>query len=594
MNPVARPWRADDDACFSCAEQRADDRVLVIDRPAATKCPSCGYFRHGLPSAAKCPECGWDPAEPAERYLLDDDKAQARLISIGLALLLWTTFSLLAITLLMRFRDGWAGSLPVVNFPGPKVWGAVLLQRSLGSYPAPLGVSGHIAVMQGLLAIWFITTPPPVKVREGMFALRRLCRWTCIPLSGAAIGMMLATSQIQWYYRDDRDRVFLMLVLLVELPCTVMLYAYLRQLAGKDAAVKLGLTWVLIGATALISAAAVALLKVPVWSPKPGETDFVIAMIVYGSSALALALVAYSCIAKLAMTYGWRGFGPWLKPARREAGQVAALLRQVLAMARAHGATAVVAVGVVMWLMQWGDQLQVTHYLSRRAAMLGDLPFFGFLGPKVPGTFLATEAAFIGSRYDYRGSNTGPLWIAMTTLLVYWAMTMPTAQTRRSWLRVAARWLPTLAYGGVLLMVAAHGDIHDDARRQLSQKSKFMLAAMTSVELPATVLLYVYLATLARRLNAPAVARGLLIAGGLAGWTTLIAIGVGVSTDIIGRTWLDWRDTPGWLFAAGAVGALTIGSGLYAAWQVLRLLFVLCRPMLDAITRPQTPSPADA
>src|SRR5262245_27922773 len=119
-------------------------------------CDVCGYPRIGLPETAKCPECGEDPpALVKSRFghptLTVGRRRWLRQIALGLILLVFSYISALQIILVMNLD---AQVLAAVNMPAPKIAATALIQRAVGNRPGPWGVSGTLAVMGSVLAVW--------------------------------------------------------------------------------------------------------------------------------------------------------------------------------------------------------------------------------------------------------------------------------------------------------------------------------------------------------------------------------------------------------------------------------------------------------
>ncbi|MEM1012652.1 MAG: hypothetical protein AAGI46_10595 [Planctomycetota bacterium] len=566
------------------------DLTLIPDAPAAGRCRACGYLRHGLSAAARCPECGFDPAEPETSVaIVDDEAAHARLTTIGLVLLLTSTFTLLGVTLAMRFRDELGGSLVVVNFPGPKVWAAMLVQRSVGNYPGHWGVTGVVASVQTALAIWLVTSPRPARDFHHGETLRRLARWGTTALLGAGIGMTLSTQGIHWWSNDGRESFFVLLVCGVELPATLLLYLYLVRLASGDerAAMSLRLAgWIAVPLIAMAGAA--MLLKEPIADKLP-ESMMPVGMAIYGPASVVGALLAFDGIMRLIRRHAVVGFGPWVKPVTGGGDAIAVVARQAVVRVRRNAAAFVLLAGLVGWLLMTLDELRSAMWMPRHFGVLGDLPYLGFVGPMLDASFLFNgHNVYTGTRTHYGRPTNAALWQAIVTLLVVWAITVR-GNGGNETLRLVARWLCTIGIGAMLTIVAAAGPLQNDARAVLSQESKVRLVASGLLELPATLLLYGYLVTVANAHGRRDIAGCLAIAMLLAGSTLIVALITAASTDVVGRDWLDWHGSWAWIAGAATLGGLVVSAGLYATWCVGRLAATVLTSLSTRTQRvPQT------
>ncbi|MEM7807176.1 MAG: hypothetical protein AAF561_03605 [Planctomycetota bacterium] len=548
------------------------DLTLIPDAPAAGRCRACGYLRHGLAAAARCPECGFDPAEPETSVaIVDDEAAHARLVTIGLVLLLTSTFTLLSVTLAMRFRNELGGSLVIVNFPGPKVWAAMLIQRSVGNYAGYWGVTGVVAAVQTALAIWLITSPRPARDFHHGEMPRRFARWGTTVLLGAGIGMTLSTLGIHWWSNDGRESFFVLLVCGVELPATLLLYLFLVRLASGDerAATSLRLAgWIAVPLIAMAGAA--MLLKEPIADKLPGSM-MPVGMAIYGAASVAGALLAFDGIARLIRRHAVVGFGPWVRPVMGGGDAIAVFARRVVIRARRNAAAVVLLGGLVGWLLLTLDELRSAMWMPRHFGVLGDLPYLGFVGPMLDASFLLnSDSVYTGSRSHYGRPTNAALWQAIVSLLIVWAITVR-GNGGSATLRLGARWLCTLGIGAMLTVIASQGPLSHEARAVLSQQSKVHLVISGLLELPGTLLLYGYLVTVANARGRRDLAGGLAVAMLLAGVTLIVALVTAASTDVVGRDWLDWHGSWPWIAGAAMLGGLVVSAGLYATWCVGRL-----------------------
>src|SRR5947209_7673077 len=103
-------------------------------------CDVCGYSRRGLDAEALCPECGERPPllVGASDFVARtrEELAWLRTVALGLWILLGASFGALQVALVIPAGELSQGA---VNFPGPKIHAAAMVQRSIGGQPGPWG-----------------------------------------------------------------------------------------------------------------------------------------------------------------------------------------------------------------------------------------------------------------------------------------------------------------------------------------------------------------------------------------------------------------------------------------------------------------------
>lgn len=532
-------------------------------------CLSCGYNLHGLPSAALCPECGHDPSEsPLPRGAGDADLWWARSVVCGLVLLLVTSFLMLGVTVYMHFRSEWAGSLPVLNFPGPKLWGTALLQRSIGSAPGEWGVAGTRYGLIGLLALWLITTPRPAdRLGEPVLSLRILTRWVSLLGFGAMLGLLLGEDGVRNWESGERDVYFMLLVSLVELPATTLLYLYLRQIAVSfaDPPLRRALNILAIAVPACIGAAVVFLVLGDVWQQAKHQLPQQIMVAGYGAACVAAAALATAAVGRMALL---------LVPAATGSAAPLGIRQFVLDVYRQAKLRAltqskawfgwVIAAGLIGWVLISVSMLHTVLRLEFRTGLGGNWPMVNVIAPKI-------WAVPMVERFDsFQARTTEVLGAALLMVLCIWMVTVRRPGPDESWRspRRLARWGVTILVGCALGLVVGFGR-EAAVVRTASIYSSFTLPLTMFVEAPATLLLYLYLSVLARGEGDERLARHLSWAGLLA--VALILGGNGLFA--LSRSGVSGGALA--YFAVASYGLACVAVGLWATWSVLRLIRLL-------------------
>ncbi len=552
-------------------------RTGLLRRAAAParRCRTCGYNLHGLPSAAFCPECGEDPSEAAlPRSLGDADVWWARSVVAGIILLMATSFVMLGVTIYMHFRSEWAGSLPVLNFPGPKLWGTALLQRSIGSAPGEWGVAGTRFGLLGLLAFWLITSARPAdRLEESTLSLRRLTRWVSLLGFGAMLGLLLGEDGVRNWERGERDIYFMLLVSLVELPATTLLYLYLRQLTLTlhDPPLRRAMGVLSIAVPACIGAAVVILVLGDLWKEAKHQLPQQLMVAGYGAACVAAAALATASVGRLALL---------LFPATLGGAQPLGLRQFVLdvyrqaklrAMTQSRGWFGwVVAAGLVGWLVLSARMLETVLRLEFRTGFGGNWPMLNVIGPKVWGVPLVVRFdAFYGRANDMLAG-------VLLMVVCLWLVTVRRPATGagvESWHspRRAARWGVTILVGVAVGVVIGFG--RDAAViRTHSVYSAFAFPLTMFVEGPATLLVYLYLSVLARAAGDERLGRHLSWAGLL---SVMLILG-GNGMFLLSRAGIG--EGPAALVLVAGYGLSCVAVGLWATWSVLCLIRRLVLP----------------
>lgn len=550
-------------------------------RVGSPRCGTCGYLRHGLPEAAICPECGHDPAEaPLASVALDTDAWWARGVIAGLVLLMGASFVLLGVTAYMRFRSDWGGSLPILNYVGPKVWGAALLQRSIGYRPGEWGVTGtQFGLLVGL-AVWLITMPRPVdRLTEHLFSIRRLCRWGTLLGLGAMLGLLLNEDGVSYWETSDRDQYHLLLLSFIELPATTLLYLHLRQIGAtvRDPILSRSLNILAVAVPMCIGGAIVFLLLGDVWQDAKHQIVQQSMVGIFGAMCVALAALGAATLGRMILLLFPAAIGNFDASRSLTASAVTQLVRWRNLLTDSAAAIRPIAIALSLLGLIAISVLLTTDVLmfNFRTGYGGNWPMVNVPGPKIWGVPLAVR--FEGGAYSsYRLSiASGPLIRIVFLVNLVWLLTIAprVGLENRFSLRRMTRWGIALLIGiAIAAVIGLHPRNSTNLVESLSTTtltSAYTLPLTMFIEAPATLLLYLYLGHLAREFGRPAMSRQLVWVG--ITMTTLIVLGNGFF--VAGRFLSPqiWRDDALAAIPVIAYGAAAIIVGAWSTWCVLCL-----------------------
>jgi len=543
--------------------------------PPTAWCEECGYDLRGLSTGRPCPECGHVHASP--RPVLRPDLLWNRSVAVGLALLLGVTVYATSSVLVQPFSGDFGGTLPALNVPGPKLWAVPLLQRPIGQNPQWPGVVGTRTALFSLLAVWLITAPR-TEPEEGTGAdsalgwVRPAARWASVVLFGLAFGVLLASQGI-WPAELPPYR--LVLVGAVELPAAGLLYAHLHALArrvpGRQRRRVFELLRWLVPAAILGGVAMIA----TDWllgggDQGPGRGARLVVSAVYGAVVVTCGMAATAAVASLGLSYSAAAFP--------DAWRVVSGSRR-LARAAWHSAGsahnlslrfAAVAVGLVLFvtLPVFGNDL-ILWYTSRQGVG-GNLPFFNFPGPKLWAAAIVPE---LGGRY-YWDPIVSRTALGAMNLAAIWLMTLQLDGRESHLLRRLTRWLPVVMVGFALGLAAASRTMDRSDRVGADLRSEFFALTMVLCELPATVLIYLYLSTLASTYTRRLALKRNLVA---AGFAIPALVGTSLVAFLLSKDFRAARAAPAVLALCGAYGALALAAAVWTGMLVLALAGALVR-----------------
>jgi hypothetical protein len=416
-----------------------------------------------------------------------------RSLAIGLAIFLIYSFLALQVTLIMPVGSF---ELAAVNFPGPKLNATTPIQRSIGGQPGEWGVAGTMATLMQVAGIWLITMRRSVRGDwEPAVSLRSAARWVSILGAGGLVGLALSGSgEFIPPMSDQCGGILICAILLAELPANALVYLYLRRIARQLESKRAEqiLNWCIWIVPALtISAALLIFGDVHRDSAPPLAWHLMTG--VYGAIAVGTSAAATAAVLLLLATSTAAGFGGWfadLRMSLRRWRKVPPSISAITGWLERNASRWCVVLGLLLWLWILPSVAEDALWRPGRVGMLGNIPMFGFVGPKVASR-LTVESL------DYMPQPQG-LSIVLS-LAAMWMITARALTNEPGSLRIMrwlARWAAVYAIGAPIgIQMALWTDERD--------RSYLLAIAVLACEIPATALLYFYLAQLARVVKGP-------------------------------------------------------------------------------------------
>jgi hypothetical protein len=545
----------------------------------------------------------------------DERVAHARVVLAGVVLLLLCSLPAIGVVLYQPFRGGIGGTLPALNFPGPKLWAMPLLQRAIGNGPAEEGVYGTRVAMVSLLALWLITIAPRDPDLDPAPTLRKFTRWVGTVTFGLGAGLLLASGGI---WPGERFPYWMVLGGGIELPSAALLYAYLALLAKRLVPTKSlhatfgWLVWVV----PLLIAGSVMLFVLDadrneVFRLYRSSARFTKIQHAVLSGALGVLLLTAGVVATAAVSRLAAGLFAIAFPRSKRVWAAAGMAvrgtaRALRGLDPARARAATVAGGIVLWIVASLACVDATGNLAHRKGFGGNLPFFNYLGPKA--TVVPIETGF-GGRWTTWYALPG-VHAVLLNLLAIALVTTPlidprgrngatavnavnavNAAKRSVWmtrLAMVARWWPVVAVGGAFgacqgWRFGEEGNSYSYYSTLSASSSEMAAAGILLCELPVTVMLYVLLSGTAAELGLSRVARTLRWCASIA--ATLMA--AALASFVVSRWLLPMRQSYPALFAGGLYGAVSAGTALAATLSLLAVAATLLR---DRVLGAETPS----
>lgn len=462
------------------------------------RCDGCGYPRMGLPVSSRCPECGALPptiARAGDHYpVTAGESVWLGSVAAGLILLTLATINSISVAMEMPLYES---SLLGIGVPAPRLWSILLLERSVGGRPGPLGVNAIVTVMVSVLGVWLITRPRFSHANEAqLLSLRTMTRWAAILLLGGLFGVALSMNAL---YGSELKIYISLTTLFCDLPINTLFFAYLHRLSrqlGSGGTSLLKTTAILYPICLLGSLAVVA-----VQDFAPGG-PMLFRLLAVGQGALCMTggVLGTFGVATLVATVIRRAW-PWsIAQLRRVSHRMLAAIRRTRRVIALPPDRAALAAGIAFWLLIGPAMVGEASWYSSRRGVGGDLPFMNVPFTKV---MLAPAALSYRDQGDYSESKSksAPFMLFLQMLSIWLMTTKPAEETpRQALLRRWARWTATIASGLAMGWILQwHAAWYADSNLRIPLRSESMLFIAFFFESPATVLLFLHLASRARQ-----------------------------------------------------------------------------------------------
>lgn len=540
-------------------------------------CDICDYPRTGLPPEALCPECGAAPKQvlkPAIQSTLvarsRSEQAWLGMIAVGLILLIFSSIAAIRVVLIMPL-----GGLTLValNAPAPKFVAAALLQRSIGD-PGEWGVFGTVAVLVNLVAVWLVTEPHSMMGDEHFgLSSRRLARWLSVILGGALFGTLLGGYSLSPYNGWLSMHIIIATVGMVEMPANAFLYLHFRHLAlrlhAADPARSRELP-LLRAIPSLLVALCIAGIAITLLRGEMEDEPVVawrIVQSIYGMAALTCGVMMIISVLHLLRCTLAGTMDESMRIFIVRIVRLPRTLRRILLAARAKPQHWLAICGLMLWLSNNTSLNAVNFGIGHRLGLGGDIPSINFVGPKIFAVpLIQTES----DHYWYvPESRESMLWIVVGIWLI--TSFRPRGISDRS--ATVVRWTPTCLIG----LAMGLGMAIDRASGELKQ-SLWISILVVAIEVPCTLLAYLYLASIARSIGRTDLSKMLRYSA----ITISALIAMPVSFIVLARPLRQHLYEPAIVLINGVYGSIGIVMSLIGIFLIIRLLGALISDSMTA------------
>ncbi|MEM6313125.1 MAG: hypothetical protein AAF743_03515 [Planctomycetota bacterium] len=229
----------------------------------------------------------------AERWRVSGKVLERGAVLIGIVLLFWSTWTGLETTLGMD-RQGLGGSLPYLNFAGPKLWAVPMSHR--------FGYDGQIIALVMLVAIWLLTWRDKAVYDDRVDHWATFTRWWGVIVTALFLGARDAAGR-QGYRAYDITEWAAAATILAEAPVTFVLYLGTAAYAARVGAPEL-VKPMRVVAFAAVGIMALAMVPLPMsrwYLDERDELRFIIPSGAYAALSVGVGLYAATLWVRLGL-----------------------------------------------------------------------------------------------------------------------------------------------------------------------------------------------------------------------------------------------------------------------------------------------------